>query len=95
MTNKMTNKMIMPDELSKIIQNFARPVTRLDWKKGSPTCRILIRELWQKYIFYMNTIWQYYNNHSIDIYERAMENSEYTFIIKNNNYTMYGMDTRT
>ncbi len=88
MTNKM-NKMIMPDELSKLIQHFARPVTRLDWKKGSPTCRIFIRELWQKYIFYMNTFWQYgYDSNTI--YERAMENSEYTFIIKNNNYTMYG-----
>ena len=88
--------MFMPIELSKIIQDFIRPVvTRNDWKKGSPTCRILIRELWQKYIFYMNTIWQYYNNHSIDIYERAMVNSEFSFIIKNNNYTMYGMDSRT
>ena len=84
----------MPDELSKLIQNFARPVTRLDWKKGSPTCRIFIRELWQKYIIYMNTFWQYgYDSNTI--YERAMENSEYTFLIKNNNYTMYGMDSRT
>ena len=86
--------MIMPDELSKIIQNFARPVTRLDWKKGSPTCRILIRELWLKYIIYMDTLWQY-GYDANNIYERAMENSDYCFTIKNNNYTMYGMDTRT
>jgi hypothetical protein len=86
-------KLYMPDELSKIIQNFARPLSRIDWKKGSPSCRILIRELWQKYIIYMNSFWQYgYDANTI--YERAMENSDYTFTIKNNNYTMYGMDSR-
>uniref|UniRef100_A0A6C0EVN5 Uncharacterized protein n=1 Tax=viral metagenome TaxID=1070528 RepID=A0A6C0EVN5_9ZZZZ len=49
------NKFDMPIELSKIIQNFARPLTRIKWRQGgSFNSRLFLEGLYIEYddIFY-------------------------------------------
>lgn len=48
----------MPEELCMEICNYARPITRLDWRVGSPSGRIM-----KEYNYYLEEMIDYYSDY--------------------------------
>ena len=67
---------MMPEVLSQSIQDYARPITRLDWKKGGAFSSYLFYE--GLYIIQNSILYHYYVNIEdevipVTIYGRAIE----------------------